>query len=173
MQECLSKIDEYMKRILSSRFAKLIICIGICQIVGLIGAFFTAPSIPTWYAGLVKPPFNPPNWIFGPVWTLLYLMMGVSAWLVLKQYNKNPKVISALVIFSTQLLLNGLWSPVFFGLHSTLGGFIIIIVLFIMIIKTILVFMKISRLAGFLLFPYAAWVGFASILNFYLWKLNV
>ncbi len=99
-------------------------------------------------------------------------MMGFSAWLILEKYKKNEKAKAALVIFFIQLVINGIWSPVFFGLHSTLGGFIIIIVLFIMIIKTILVFMKISKLAGYLLFPYAAWVGFASVLNFYLLKLN-
>lgn len=155
-----------------SDVVKLIVCVGICLLVGVIGSFFTTPSIPTWYAGLVKPVFNPPNWVFGPVWTALYIMMGVSAWLVLKKCKEDQNAKAALVIFGIQLLLNGIWSPVFFGLKSALGGLIVIVVLLIMIAKTILVFWRISKTSALLLVPYILWVAFATVLNFYLWRLN-
>ncbi len=155
-----------------SNTLKLILSIVICQAAGLIGTIFTMDSIPTWYAALNKPSFNPPNWLFGPVWTLLYLMMGISLFIVWKEYLKNKVVKSAFIIFMIQLFLNTIWSIVFFGMHSTAGGLIIIALLWIMILITILKFMKISRVAGILLIPYLLWVSFATLLNFSIFKLN-
>ncbi|HMS33312.1 MAG TPA: tryptophan-rich sensory protein [Ignavibacteria bacterium] len=155
-----------------SNTLKLILSIVICQAAGLIGTVFTMDSIPTWYAALNKPAFNPPNWLFGPVWTLLYLMMGISLFIVWKEDLKNKVVKSAFTVFMIQLFLNTIWSIVFFGMQSLSGGLIIIILLWIMILITILKFMKISRVAGILLIPYLLWVSFATFLNFSIFKLN-
>jgi tryptophan-rich sensory protein len=151
---------------------KLFISIIICQLAGVIGSVFTTPAIPTWYAALVKPSFTPPNWVFAPVWTSLYLLMGVSAFLVWRRGIENPKVNLALRFFIIQLVLNSLWSVLFFGLKSPLLGFIEIIILWVFILLTILYFFRVSKIAGILLLPYILWVSFAAVLNFSLWRLN-
>jgi translocator protein len=133
---------------------------------------FTGPSIPGWYAGLVKPPFNPPNWLFGPVWTLLYALMGIAAYLVYEKGRKEPKVRKALIIFAVQLALNALWSPVFFGAHALLGAAVVIVLLWAMILASIVLFSKISKAAAWLLVPYILWVSFATVLNISLYVLN-
>ena len=155
-----------------SNIIKLIVSIIICQMAGVIGTIFTVDSISGWYTGLTKPDFNPPNWIFGPVWILLYLMMGVSLFLVWREDLKNAVVKKAFYIFMVQLLFNTLWSIVFFGFQSISSALIIIIVLWLLIIYTILNFLKISRTSGILLIPYLLWVTFAVILNFFIFKLN-
>lgn len=155
-----------------SNILKLIISIVICQLAGIIGAFFTTDSIPTWYNSLNKPEFNPPNWLFGPVWTILYLLMGISLFIIWKEDLKNKNVKNAFAIFIVQLIINLLWSVVFFGMHSISGGLIVIIVLLVIIIITIVKFKKISFTASILLIPYLLWVCFATILNFYFYKLN-
>lgn len=155
-----------------SKYLKLIIFIIICEAVGLAGIPFTLSSIPTWYAGLNKPTFSPPNWVFGPVWTVLYLMMGVSAYLVWEKGLKSKKVKTALYYFFAQLILNMIWSMLFFGLRSPILGFINIVLLWMVIVLTILKFYKISKLATYLLIPYLLWVSSASILNFSILILN-
>jgi tryptophan-rich sensory protein len=145
---------------------KLLISLAICQLAGVIGSVFTSKSVSTWYTTISKPSFNPPNWLFAPVWISLFLLMGVSLFLVWKKDNKG------LIIFFIQLFFNILWSIAFFGLKSPLFGFIIIIVLWILILLTIIRFFKISKLAGWLLIPYILWVSFASILNFSIWIIN-
>ena len=155
-----------------SNTLKLILSIIICQAAGLIGTIFTMDSIPTWYAALNKPSFNPPNWLFGPVWTVLYLMMGISLFIVWKEDLKNKIVKSAFIIFMIQLFLNTIWSVVFFGMQSISGGLIIIVLLWLMILFTIIKFMKISRVAGILLIPYLLWVSFATFLNYSIFQLN-
>ena len=159
-----------MIQIKFSNIDKLIISILLCLFAGFIGSFFTTTAIPTWYATLQKPSFAPPNWIFFPVWTSLFIMMGISLFLVWRKEDENVK--TALYIFAAQLVLNVLWSVAFFGLKSPLMGFIEIIVLWIAILATILTFMKISKTASYLLIPYILWVSFAAILNFSIWKLN-
>ncbi len=151
---------------------KLVISLAFCQFAGFIGSLFTTPSIPTWYAALRKPLFNPPNSVFGPVWTTLFLLMGISAYLIWRKgfHDKNVKI--ALLIFIVQLLLNVFWSFLFFGLHSLSYAFFEIIFLWLAILVTVLSFMNISKPAGILLLPYLLWVSFASVLNFSLWKLN-
>ncbi len=139
---------------------KFLGCLVACFGAAYIGSTATMPSIPTWYAALNKPVFNPPNWIFGPVWSLLYLLMAISLYLVL-----GNGFSLAVVIFIVQLLLNIAWSIAFFGYHSPLTAFIIIIALWLAILLTIIKFYKISHLAGWLLIPYLLWVSFASILN--------
>ncbi|VVB53449.1 TspO/MBR family protein [uncultured archaeon] len=151
---------------------KLIVSITICLFAGFLGSFFTIPAIPTWYATLTKPSFAPPNWLFFPVWTTLFVMMGISLYLVWRRGLEGQQVKNALVIFAVQLILNVLWSAAFFGLRSPLSGLIEISILWISIAFTIMIFMKISRIAGLLLIPYIIWVSFAAILNFMIWRLN-
>ncbi|MGQ9628148.1 MAG: TspO/MBR family protein [Anaerolineae bacterium] len=152
---------------------KLVISVVVCLLAGFIGSFFTTPSIPTWYATLKKPPFTPPNWLFAPVWTTLFVLMGISAFLVWRRGLDDRLVRIALGIFGVQLILNILWSAMFFGLKSPLAGLIDISILWIVILLTIINFFKISQVAGFLLIPYILWVSFAAFLNFSLWRLNV
>ena len=151
---------------------KLIVSITICLFAGFLGSFFTIPAIPTWYATLTKPSFAPPNWLFFPVWTTLFVMMGISLYLVWRKGLEGQQIKKALVIFAVQLILNVLWSAAFFGLRSPLSGLIEISILWISIAFTIMIFMKISRTAGLLLIPYIIWVSFAAILNFMIWRLN-
>jgi tryptophan-rich sensory protein len=151
---------------------KLLLSIVICQAAGIIGSFFTTPNIPTWYKALNKPPFAPPNWVFAPVWTILFLLMGIALYLVWKQGWSAPGVRMAMIIFFIHLVVNILWSAVFFGLRAPLAGFFVIVALWFLIILTIIYFSNISKTAGILLIPYIVWVSFASVLNFMLYKLN-
>lgn len=143
---------------------KLIASIVVCELVGLLSTPFTLAAIPNWYATLVKPPFSPPNWIFGPVWTLLYFLMGVSFFLIWQQgWKKKTKV--AGYYFGAQLVLNFFWSIAFFSLRSPTLGLINIIALLTLIILTMKHFYPLSRTAFYLLVPYLLWVTFATILN--------
>lgn len=156
-----------------SNFLKLIGAIVIAELAGVIGGLFTAPAIAGWYAGIARPDFSPPNWVFGPVWTTLYLLMGVALWLVWKNESVDPKTRrSAIAVFFIQLALNSLWSIIFFGLHSIGGALVEIVVLWLAIVATIFLFRKISRPAAWLLAPYLLWVTFAAYLNYSLWMLN-
>ena len=132
--------------------------VTICELVGIAGTPFTVAAIPTWYATLTKPPFSPPNWIFGPVWTLLYAMMGVSMYLVFQEGWKKKKVKEAFAYFVIQLVLNFSWSFLFFGLRNPLLGLIDIVLLWIAIFLTIKKFYKISKPTAYLLIPYLLWV---------------
>ena len=153
-----------------NKWIKLIASVLICLAAGIIGSIFTMPSIPTWYASLNKPSFAPPNWVFGPVWTTLYILMGISLYLILNKGLKNVRM--QVIIFGVQLVLNAVWSFLFFGLQSLLYGLVGIILLWISIVITIFSFFKLSRKASFLLIPYIAWVSFATIANYYLLILN-
>ncbi|MFA6106668.1 MAG: TspO/MBR family protein [Patescibacteria group bacterium] len=155
-----------------NNFFKLVIAVGVSQMAGVIGALFTTPSIDGWYAGIVKPAFNPPAWIFGPVWTTLFALMGIAALLVWKKGLERRDVKIALGVFIGQLALNTLWSIIFFGLHSPGGALIEIIFLWLAILATIIAFAKISRPAMWLLLPYILWVSFAGYLNYAIWALN-
>ena len=155
-----------MKKILT-----LLVSIITCQLAGAIGSIFTFSAIPNWYSTINKPFFNPPNWLFGPVWTLLYLFMGIALYLILST-KKTAKRKTALVVFFTQLGLNSLWSIIFFGLHSPGLAFVEIIFLLIFIVLSILKFLPISKKAAYLLIPYLLWVSFASILNLSIFLLN-
>ncbi len=151
---------------------KLVFSILVCQIAGIIGSLFTSPSIANWYQTITKPVFTPPNWIFAPVWIILFLMMGISLYIILKQKLKKKEVRRGLFLFFTQLILNSLWSIIFFGLHNPLLAFVEIIFLWLFIILTIVQFSKISKIASYLLIPYLLWVTFAAFLNLYIWILN-
>jgi translocator protein len=154
------------------RVARALVIVVFVEVVGVIGSIFTTPAIPTWYVTLNKPSFNPPNWIFAPVWTLLYLSMGISAFLIWEKGINKKEVRIALLIFSGQLVLNVLWSYLFFGLKSPSLAFVGIIVLWLAIAATIYAFYKISKPAGLILIPYILWVTFAAFLNFSILMLN-
>jgi translocator protein len=144
---------------------KLIISIAGCELVGILGSIFTISSIPTWYATLNKPFYAPPNWIFGPVWTLLYLLMGVSFYLIWKQDWKKKKVATAGKYFLAQLGLNFIWSPIFFGLKAPFLALTVILTMWLLIVMTMKKFHPLSKLAFYLLVPYLLWVSFATLLN--------
>jgi benzodiazapine receptor len=146
---------------------KLIISIAIPLAAGFIGSLFTTKSIPKWYTKIRKPSFNPPNWIFGPVWTTLFVIMGIALYLVWTSGKENN---IAIWIFGIQLALNVLWSVLFFGLHSPRWAFVDIIALWLAILATIISFYSVSATASYLLIPYILWVSFATILN---WKIMV
>lgn len=152
------------------KLPKLIISLLIPQLAGGIGAFFTTPNISTWYASLEKPSFNPPNFIFAPVWTTLFLLMGISLYLIWSKEKGNKKI--ALIFFSIQLILNTLWSILFFGLQNPFLAFIEIIILWTFILLTSLKFYRLNKTAAFLLTPYLLWVSFAAVLNFTIFRIN-
>lgn len=158
---------------------RLIGFIVLSEAAGIAGSVFTAPAIGSWYATLTRPMFSPPNWIFAPVWTTLYFLMGIAAFLVWKQHShtlESVRVLWArrigLVLFFVQLALNVLWSVLFFGLHSPLAGLVCIALLWLAILAMIVFFARVSKPAAWLLAPYIAWVSFAAYLNYAIWILN-
>jgi translocator protein len=160
------------KAILMKDIFKLCSSVLACLAVGFAGSFFTNSSIGSWYAGLKKPFFNPPSWIFAPAWTILYVLMGVSAFLIWRQGLDKERIRTALFAFIIQLALNALWSPAFFGMKSELAGLGVITFLWAAITITIFLFYHISKLASFLLLPYILWVSFALVLNAAIFVLN-
>lgn len=149
----------------------LIVILLITFLAPAIGASSTASSVGTWYQTLQRPPWSPPNWLFGPVWTLLYAMMAVAAWLVWRRGGEVP-VTLPLALYAVQLALNAAWSPLFFGLRSPLYGLICICLMWPAILATLLAFWRVRPAAGALLVPYLLWVSFATALNYTLWRLN-
>ncbi|HLC64063.1 MAG TPA: TspO/MBR family protein [Patescibacteria group bacterium] len=151
---------------------KFIISIAVCQLAGAIGSFFTAPEIDNWYASLTRPSIAPPNWVFAPVWTTLFFLMGLAVYLVWLKGSDKKEVKLALITFDLQLLFNIFWSILFFGLQSPSWAFAEILVLLLLIALTIISFAKVSKAAAWLLAPYLVWVSLAVILNFQFWQLN-
>ena len=154
------------------KILKIVLLVVLCVTVGYLSGLVTRESILTWYVTLNKPSFNPPNWVFAPVWTLLYIMMGVAAGMIWTSNSDEQTTKKALGFFAIQLGLNALWSYLFFGLHNPLLALIEIILLWLMIFETYNMFKKINKTAGLLLLPYLAWVSFATILNASIWWLN-
>ncbi|PSQ64376.1 MAG: TspO protein [Halobacteriales archaeon SW_9_67_24] len=146
--------------------------VGICVVLGAAGGLITAPQIQTWYTTLEKPGFTPPNWVFGPVWTLLYALQGVAAWLIWRAGLDRRIVRLALGLFATQFVLNIAWSPAFFGLESPILGLVVIVPLWFAIVATMAAFSRVDRRAAALLVPYLTWVTFATALNYAIWTLN-
>ncbi len=154
------------------RFAILALFVLACLGVGFLGAAVTRPEIAGWYAALDKPWFQPPNWLFGPVWTVLYLMMAVAAWRIAVLPGAVGGRAPALALFAVQLALNLTWSFVFFGAHRIGWAVVVILALWLAIFATLLAFVRLDRVAGVLLLPYIAWVTFASVLNLAILRLN-
>lgn len=157
---------------LVNKYLKLTILVSVCELTGLAAAPFTASSVSTWYTTLNKPWFNPPNWIFAPVWTILYFLMGLAAYLVFQEGWTKPHVRRGLIYFAVQLVLNFAWSLVFFGLKQPTWAFVEILVLWTVILFTIITFYEISKTAAYLMLPYILWVSFALLLNFSIALLN-
>ena len=156
-----------------NKTVKIAIALIVCLLVGYSASVVTRPSVESWYPTLIKPFFNPPNWIFMPMWTLLYILMAVAAGLVWdKIKEQNEEVKKALAFFLIQLTLNAIWSYLFFGLKNPMLALIEIALLWLMIYETYLKFIKINKTAGYLLIPYLLWVSFAAILNASIWWLN-
>lgn len=156
-----------------NKLTKILTVVVTCVAIGYLSGTVTQESIMTWYPSLIKPSFNPPNWIFGPVWSMLYIMMGVAAGLVWDRIEYEKETVkNALIIFAIQLTLNALWSYLFFGLRNPMVAGIEIILLWLMIFETYTQFVKINKIAGYLLLPYLAWVSFATVLNGSIWWLN-
>jgi benzodiazapine receptor len=151
---------------------KLVICLVFTVGGGLLSGLFTASEIQGWFAGLQKPSWNPPAWLFAPVWTCLYALMGIALYLVWKSNIRSDARTWAVVIFFAQFALNCSWSYIFFHRHQLGWGFVDIIALWIAILCTIIGFARINRVAPWLLVPYIAWVSFAAMLNYSIWQLN-
>jgi len=151
---------------------KLIISIALCLSIGFLGYFFTVSEISTWYATLNKSSFNPPNWIFAPVWTILYIFMGISLYLLWTAKKKEKDKDKAMNLFLVQLVLNFFWSVIFFGMHNPPAAMVEIVALWIFIFILIRQSLTISKTSAYLLYPYLAWVTFASLLNLFIVILN-
>lgn len=156
-----------------SKYVKIIIVVIVCLLVGYLSSFVTKEGVITWYPTLKKPFFNPPNWIFAPVWSVLYVCIGIAGGLVWRELDTDKELVKkALFFFVAQLLLNAMWSYLFFGLHNILLALIEIILLWLIIYETYLLFKKINKTAAFLFIPYLVWVAFATILTISIYILN-
>lgn len=149
-----------------------LVSIVIAQLAGIVGSFFTANSVKSWYLTINKPSWNPPSFVFGPVWISLYTLMGVASYLIWQKRGVNQNVKAALVVYGVHLVLNALWSILFFGLRNPGIAFLEIIGLLFFIVLTMVMFYKIRPITLWLLLPYLTWVSFASFLNFTIWRLN-
>lgn len=153
-----------------NKYLKLFISLLLPQIAGGLGAFFTLSSVQSWYLTLNKPSWNPPSWLFGPVWTTLYVLMGIACYLIWK--SEHPRKKQVLTLYFLQLFLNFLWSPAFFGVQNPMLGMLVIVPLWAAILACILMFRKINTWAALLMIPYLLWVSFATVLNATIWYLN-
>ncbi len=149
---------------------KIILCVALCLTLGILSGFSTVDSINSWFQFVIKPSWNPPNWIFGPMWTTLYIMMGIAVALIWNTSHKNKK--QAIGLFIIQFILNLAWSFIFFNLHAIGWAFAEILVMLLFIALTLYAFFQINKLAGWLMFPYLLWVAFATVLNGTIWYLN-
>jgi tryptophan-rich sensory protein len=156
-----------------NKYLKIIVSVTICLAVGYLSSIVTQSSIKTWYPTIEKPSFNPPNWVFAPVWTLLFILMGIAAGLVWDKISTEKELVKkGLLFFGVQLALNALWSYLFFGFNNILLASIEIVLLLLIIYETYLIFKKIDKKASYMLIPYMLWVGFASILTITIYFLN-
>ncbi len=151
---------------------RLMFAVALCEIAGLVGAFYTSQAIPTWYAGLIKSELTPPSWIFAPVWTTLFALMGIAVFIIWHKGPRRTDVRVAVVFFAMQLILNVAWSYIFFGMHAPGKALIDILLLWSMIMLTTLTFHPISKIAAWLMVPYLLWVTFAAYLNLTVWLFN-
>jgi benzodiazapine receptor len=161
-----------MTSVFPKQTIKLVASVALCLLAGFVGSIFTTPKIDGWYAALNKPSFTPPGWLFGPVWTLLYVLMGIALYLVWRQGLATKGVKPAFALFLAQLALNVLWSYAFFGAESPIAALAVIVLLWTAIVATITYFAPVSRGAALLLVPYILWVSFAEILNAKIYLLN-
>jgi len=153
-------------------YKRLIVSLALPQLAGIAGSLFTVSAIPDWYANLQKPLLSPPNWVFGSVWTLLYILMGVSVYLVWQRVGDSKKDRRVLWLFWIHLFFNALWSVIFFGLHNPGAALVNLIIIWLFVIVLISKFWRVRKLSSCLLIPYLLWVSFAGYLNYHIWILN-
>jgi benzodiazapine receptor len=153
-------------------WVELSIAVMMCEGAGFLGSLFTFSEIPTWYAGLIKPAWNPPAWVFGPVWTTLFALMGIAVYRIWRLGMKRERVKIAVYLFITQLAFNIAWSIIFFGMHNPGAALVEILMLLGLIVGTTISFFKLDRVSGYLMTPYLTWVSFAAFLTYTIWKLN-
>lgn len=165
-------MNQLQKALLPSPWVRAAVAVIPVVAASLLGQWATFPNLASWYAGLVKPSFNPPNWIFAPIWTTLYGLMAYSVWRIMKAPGSQSDRQIALTLFFLQLSLNTLWSWLFFALNNPLAGLLDIVPQFLLIVATIVSFRRLDAAAALCLVPLAAWVAFASLLNFEIWRLN-
>jgi len=163
---------EFFKRMKIESPVKLSASVLLCIVAGSLGSLVTITGPGSWYAQLIKPAFQPPNWIFGPMWTLLFILMGIALYLIWERGSGKPEVRFALTVFGLQFALNILWSFLFFGLRSPFLGLLDIIILWWLVLATIVAFYRVRESAAYFLIPYIAWVSFAMILNATIYILN-
>jgi tryptophan-rich sensory protein len=169
----MSSLQILSQRIMAGKKILLfVIALGICLLAGYIGSYYTTPEIPTWYASLQKPDLTPPSWVFAPVWTVLFIFMGVSLYWIFESGLKNQEAKLGLILFIFQLVLNVGWSFFFFGLHSTFFSFLIIVMLWAVLLCTIVQVFRFSIPAATILFPYICWISFVAYLNYAILILN-
>jgi benzodiazapine receptor len=162
-----------LEKIKMNKITRILTVVVTCLAIGYFSGIVTRSSIETWYPTLVKPSFNPPNWVFAPVWSMLYIMMGLAAGLVWDRMESEREVVrKALILFAFQLALNALWSYLFFGLMNPMLAGLEVIILWLVIYETYMQFSKINTIAGYLMLPYLLWVSFATVLNASIWWLN-
>lgn len=157
---------------MKKKLTYIAISVAICLLVGFLSGFATQTSVDNWYETLKKPFFNPPNWIFGPVWTILYIMMGIAAGIVWSKGLHHLWVKTALYHFSFQLIFNAMWSVVFFGFNQPFWALLVILILLALILLNMKSFRVVSKTAAYLLVPYFLWVCFATLLNYKIWEMN-
>ena len=162
----------FIDTLVCMKYLRILVSLIIAHTAGLVGSVFTARSIETWYASLNKPTWNPPNWIFAPVWLMLYSLMGYAAYLIWRVRTTDPRADRALTVYAIHLIVNAGWSVIYFGWRDILFAFYWILMLDVLIIVTLVLFWRIKQLAGVLLIPYLAWALFASYLNYTLLLLN-
>jgi benzodiazapine receptor len=156
-----------------NKYLKILIFVATCVGVGYLSGVVTRSSVETWFPTLIKPGFNPPSWVFAPVWSFLYIIMGIAAGLVWGRIDFEKEAVrKALMFFAIQFALNAIWSLLFFGLKNPLLALVEIVILWLMIYETFLKFTKIDKVAGYLFIPYILWVSFATVLNASIWWLN-
>lgn len=154
------------------RYLKFFLALSLPLIIGAVSGILTSRSVNEWFVTINKPSFNPPNWVFAPVWTILYILMGIAFFFVWKSNAPTDDKRQAFIFYGIQLILNFMWSLIFFGSHNIGIALVEIVILWIMIVLTTILFKNISSIAGWLMTPYVCWVGFAIVLNFYIWRLN-
>ena len=172
MTETTQPLPINSKFLLSRSAGMALLAVGVVFVASAIGGAATGPNIPTWYVTIQKPSFNPPNYVFGPVWTILYAMLAFSFWRILRLPVETPGRSGAIALFVVQISLNALWSVAFFGFRSPESGMVVIVGLLLAIFANMMAFMRLDRLAGWMFPPYLAWVAFASALNLAIVQLN-
>jgi tryptophan-rich sensory protein len=154
------------------RWWLLLVCILICELTGILSAVLSNTQDNAWFDTLAKPEWNPPDFVFGPVWTILYLLMGVSLWTVWFDKPDGKNKAPAIIVFACQLVCNFMWSILFFRFQSPFAALIDIVLLLILIIATMALFARHSKIAAYMLIPYLLWVSFAAVLNWKIWEMN-